>query len=73
MKTNTKSKGVQTRPMPYPAPFQVQAASQLQLARWLWRLEQPATDDQLAVYRQIETRFKGWTPWLRKCVNWTND
>lgn len=68
--------------MPYPNKFQIECASQLQLARWLRRLPSPGTEaigrsdfqqvlnDQAELLGLIQKRFRGWTPAMSKTVGW---
>lgn len=72
MTTKTKTAKRVSAYMPYPNRYQVEIASQLQLGRWQFRLPLPVTDDERELWELINTRFRGWTPWLQKAVNWTN-
>ena len=58
--------------MSYPNDFQVQCASQMQLARWLWLLPSASSAAETEIRAAIKSRFKGWTPFLMKAVDWTN-
>lgn len=66
----------------YPSLNQVQAASQLQLAKWMRFLPSPGLqaagnpdfedvfNKENEVMTRITARFEGWTPALSKAVGW---
>lgn len=62
----------QPRTMRYPKAFQVEWATQLQLARWLWLLPAVSNNEQRAIRDRIKERFQGWTQHLYRMVDWTN-
>lgn len=67
-----KARPLLRTPMPYPKPFQVGIATQIQLARWTWLLPEPQTPAEEQMREAIKERFKGWTPAIYNAVDWTN-
>lgn len=58
--------------MPYPSAYQVEIATQVQLARWTWLLPDPVNAQQIETRAAIKARFQGWTPKIYNSVDWTN-